>query len=455
MQLNEIIDHANESFKQAPLNNRLVDIYQGNLIQYVKAAMKNEISDPTSFALASTRIPSINLIEKITDKLSKVYSDKPKRTVPDVRDQETLDLYMESIDINSVMSNAEILLNLNKNFALEPYIEDGLFKVRVLASSEFAVYSDDMVNPHKPTAIIKFMGSVEGKDGSVANRYWVYSQEEWIDCTSQGEVLNRADNPYGVIPIIYCNMDSFSLQPKPDLDMFENALIVPKLLADLNYSVQFMTRSTTYTIDVDMQKNPTSAPDVIWNLKTDSDNPNSKPQVGVISPTVDVEKVLALLNFTVAGWLDSKGIKTSAAGNLTNTDPASAVSKLVDEADASSLVGSNRILLTKTEQSLWRLIGLMHNTMLDTEKLLVNVGVNSPFNVSISFPIQKPIIDPQEQRDTLKFKLDNKLISYDRALREANPDLSDEEIQKLKLEIQAESQAAPAQPLEAVPSQKA
>lgn len=434
MNLKSIIEHAVAQERLAALNERLVDIYTGNLIEYVKESLSKELS-AASYAVASKRIPSINLVEKITDKLSKVYSEAPNRSCVDERDSQALELYSQSIDINAVMANAEVLLNLNKCFALEPYVDNGVFKVRVLAPYDFTVYSDDIINPNKPTALVKFMGAMQiGK--KVVNRYWIYTNTTFVDCTSDGEVLEQRDNPYQVIPFIYCTQDNFKLQPKPDTDTFENALLVPKLLADLNFAVQYQSRSITYTVDLEVPKDITNSPDVLWSLKSSSDNINAKPSIGIISPTVDTEKVLALITYTVSSWLDSKGIKPGS-GNLTNTDPSSAVSKLVDEADASSLVNANRILLTKAEQNLWKLIGLMHNTQID--QLDLKFGLSEPFQVSISFPIQKIIPSPEEQRNELKFKLENKLISYDRALRLVNPDLNDAEIEKLKAEIQSEN----------------
>jgi hypothetical protein len=440
MDLNALIQHAEKAQTQAPLNERLIDIYSGNLNVYVKAAIAEELSTD-SFRIASKRIPSINLLERITKKLSKVYTDSPRRTVPDPKDQETLDTYATSTEIQAVMAQAETLLNLNKNFALEPYVNaEGLFSVRVLAPHEFTVYSDDEVDPKNPTHFIKFMGSI-AKGKKTANLYWVYSKDLFVAVDSDGDVHDTKENPYGVLPFVYCSADTFRLQPKPDTDSFDNVILIPKLLCDLNFAAQFQSHSIMYGIDVDA-KNLQGGPDSFWSVKSE-EGTDKKPQLGVLSPSVDVDKVLSLITFTLSAWLESKGIKPGSSGNVSNNSPESAVSKLVDEADTSQVVANNRTMLTKAEKALWKLIGVMHNALVGSERLKIQTGVSNPLHVSIAWAIQKPVTDPQEKRDELKFQLENKLTSYDRALKQAHPDLTDEEIQKLKAEIEQENKQEP------------
>lgn len=434
MDLIAIIQHAELAQKLAPLSERLIDIYSGNLNEYVKASLAVELN-ADSYKTASQRVPSINVLEKITDKLSRVYNDVPTRTVPDVKEQEIVNQYIESMSLQDVMNNAEVLLNLNKCFALEPYVnESGLFSVRLLAPHEFTVYSDDIVDPSKPTALIKFMGG-KPKGKKIVSVFWIYTNELFLEVDSDGEIMSSTENPYGVIPFVYCSADKFRLQPKPDIDSFENTVLIPKLLTDLNFAVKHQSFSLVYGIDVNVSKDLQIGPDSFLNLK--SEEGDKKPQLGQLSPTVDVDKVLALIGFTVSNWLDSKGIK-SGSGNVGSVSPESAISKLVDEADASQIIQSNRLLLTKAEQNLWKLISVIHNALVGSDTLKITTGMTEQLHVSIGWPVSKPIVDPNEKRQDLEFKLKNKLISYDRALRQANPELSNEEIEKLKQEIAEE-----------------
>lgn len=437
-----LLNHIKNAERLAPQHERLLDIYSGNLTEYVKLDLQSELS-ANSFSVASKRIAVINLIQKITNKLSKVYSDKPKRTTASDRDAEILTAYENEAEIQTVMTNAETLLNLNKAFALEPYIENGTIHVRVLAASEFCVYSDDINNPNKPTAFIKFMGSQAKGEKHTVNIYWIYTKDSFMVADSDGEILSQELNPLGTLPFIYVNADSFSLTPKPDNDSFNNSILIPKLLTDLNYAVQYQSHSIMYGIDVDAS-NLKGNPDSFWSIQS-SEGENKKPQLGVLSPSVDVDKVLSLITFTVSEWLSCKGIKPGAVGSLTAETAASGLSKIVDEAEASSVVDKNRLLLVKAEKALWQLIAIMHNTFVAVDLLNIKQGLSDNLDVSIKFPEQMPIKDPAEKRNELKFKLENKLTSYLRALKEANPDMSEDEILKLKLEIEQENQAKAAQ----------
>lgn len=439
MNLVAIVKHAIEQQNSLRDYERLTDIYSGNLVEYVKQEMAKELSG-AAYRVASERIASINMIERITNKLSKVYSDTPARATLDNSDNLIIEEYANKADIQSVMAQAEILLNINKHFALEPYENNGTINVRVLAPYEFTVFSDNEKNPKAITAFIKYMGSTE-KGKRSANVYWVYTDVEFIIVDSDFEIHEQRKNPYGTIPFVYCNSNIFTLQPKPDNDLYNNAILIPKLLTDLNYAVQFQSHSVMYGIDVDVS-NLKANPDSFWDIKS-AEGEGKKPQLGMLNPTVDVDKVLSLVTFTTSEWLTSKGIKPGSVGNLTADNAASGISKIVDEADASQAIAKNRITLSKAEKSLWNLIGKIHNTLLSSDVLDIKKGLSNNLDVSITFPLQKPIQDPKEKREELKFKLENKLTSYFRAVKESNPTLSNEEIDKLIQEIKAESSQEP------------
>jgi len=434
MEIKQLLNLIKSEEKNIQLNSRLLDVYSGNLLGYVKQSLSEEIS-PESFKVAQHRLPSINLLEQIVKKLSKVYSDLPKRSCSEKLDDETVQFYLQNSNLNESLSKAETLLNLQKRCAIEPYVDNGVFQFRVLAAHEFMVLSDDDQNPNRVTHFVKFMGN-QKKDNHTVNVYWVYTDSEFIIVDSDGDVLQNNLNPYNIIPFVYLNSDSFSLLPKPDVDSFNNAVLIPKLLGDLCHSAAFMSRSIIFGVDVDTTELKNS-PDVMWNIRS-VEGDNKKPQIGTIEPKVDIQNVLSLISSVTSGWLANKGIKPGSVGSLTVENVASGISKIVDEAETSAVVDKNRILLVKAEKQLWKLVSVIHNVLLPTGILTIQKGLSQNLNVSVMFPIQQPIKDPTEKRNELKFKLDNKLTSYTRALKEANLDLSEDEIMKLKLEIEQE-----------------
>lgn len=433
MNLEEIIKQATQYAENMPKHQKIFEVYEGELIKHVKGVLSTELS-PESYKIASKRIPSINLMNKIIKKLSQAYKESPKRTTLDSSDQEILNSYENDLNINTVMGRADTLLNLSRSFALEPYVDNGEINLRVLKPDQFMVISNSKTDPTKPTIFVKFMGSVE-KEGKRQFILWIYTKDEFIRAYSDGSIIDRNPNPYSQIPIIYGKSNSFLIQPQADTDFYENALLIPRILSDLNYAVQFQSHSRVYGIDIDPTKVNISADSMTIFQSRDGDGENIKPELGMITPSVDVDKVLSLCKFTIANILDTKGIKATGLQSLDSSNIASGVSKIIDSADVSQVVQENQIILADCERRLWSLIGEIHNLQLSTADFKYSKGLESPFKVTTSFPVQKPIPDPGEQRESLKFQLEQGLITKKRALQKLNPDMTDQEIDQLMTEL--------------------
>lgn len=439
MDIANIIKQVNTETVYIPQYQKILEVYEGALNKHVSNALALELK-PESYRIAQQRIPSINLLRRIVKKLSKVYSETPERTVLDEQDQEILNDYCDDFDLQNLMSNAEDLLNLQRCFAIEVYPDDDSLGLRLLGPNEFTVLSNNSHDPMEVTVLIKMMGCEDKDDGQGKVRqvkiYWIYTDELFTIANSDGDILDQQINPYGCIPFVYCNSSAFYLKPLPDLDSFDNTVLIPKLLTDLNFATRFQSHSIMYTIDAEINE-ATGSPDSLWNLKS-RDGENKTPTVGVLSPSVDVDKVLALIGFTVSQWLESRGIRGGTVGSLKPTNAASGISKIVDEADTTQVVNENKHLLVNAETELWEIVGKMHNYLVGSPNFEFTRGLAEDFEVSVAFPVEQVLADPKEKRDDLLFKLQNGLISHIRALRISNPDLSEEEILQLQAEIEAE-----------------
>lgn len=434
MTLEQIIKQAKQYAEKIPQHKNVFDVYEGNLIEHVKNVLATELSTQ-SFKIASKRIPSINLMTKINKKLSQAYKTPPKRTTQDSGDQETLDAYEDSIQVNKSMSEADTLLNLSKSFAIEPYVEDGQIQLRVLKPDQFMVISDSKTDPNKATILVKFMGSVENNGKNVLN-LWIYTDTQFIRALSDGTILEQNLNPYGMLPFVYGKANSFLLQPDADMDFYSNVLLIPRILSDLNYAVQYMSHSRVYGIDIDPTKANISPDSMTIFQSRDGNGDSTSPQIGMVNPSVDVDKVLSLCKFTVGNILDTKGIKSSGTTSLDASNVASGVAKIIDEADVHQVVEENRLILQDCEKRLWKLIGAIHNIHVGTDNFQFTKGLDSPFEVSISFPAIRVLPDPTEQRENLKFQLEAGLMTKKRALTKLNPDLSEDEIDQMIKELE-------------------
>lgn len=459
----QILDYININYQnQVIYNRKLLDIYQGGLLKYVEESLAIELN-PRAFKRSKERIAPINVLTKIVDKLSRVYSEPVLRDAGQNEiDKKLLSYYETQLDVDNNLQSANELLNLNKNFAIEPYLDnDGKPAMRILPADKFLVYSDSPVDPNAMTVFIKFMGVMQ-KDAPVVDtngaktqnannavkeveHFYVYSDDEFMIVDADGVMHEYQPNPFGCIPFVYGKSSPFSLLPIPDADNYAMAILIPKLLTDLNWAVQMCSHTIMYGIDVDI-KDLEQNPDAFW-MVTSSKVEGAKPELSTIKPEVDSDKVLSLINAEMAMWLDSKGLKTGSVGTATVQNAASGVSKLIDEADSSATHRKQTALFRKIEYALWDLISKMHNFWVATQQLKdQSQAFSMQFNPTVKFGEAKVVVNTKEVLEELKIQFELGLITVKQALQKLNPDLDEKMIDELMAELEAEAEKSKTKP---------
>lgn len=113
----ELLSHIDQNHERFVHYHKLLDIYSGNLLKYIETDLSAELGR-RSFERAKHRIPPINILSKLVEKLSRVYGETPTRTcgTNDV-DNELMTYYSNELDLDNQLANANELLNLHKYFA--------------------------------------------------------------------------------------------------------------------------------------------------------------------------------------------------------------------------------------------------------------------------------------------------------------------------------------------------
>ncbi len=441
----ELIGHVRAHFdSHVSYNSKLINISNGNLRPHVEASMKEELN-PRAFERSRQRIPPINVLNKLQTKLSKVYAETPVRTCGDNLTNEILmNHYQDGWSLNESLQYANDLLVINKYCALEPYQLDGQPKLRVLSAKDFIVFSDSTINPNEMTVFIKFMGSIRKEikttikgvsntsgDSKEVALFHAYSDDEFIIFDEEGDVYQELENPFGVIPFIYIRSNKNELIPTPDSDNLPMTVLIPKLMADLNYAVMFGCRSQVVGIDVEMD-NVEFSPDSIWLLSSTSGE-GKAPSLETIKSDVDVDKVLNLINNQLGLWLDSKGIKTSSVGKVSVENAASGISKLIDESDASAVNRNYKKVFQGAENALWKLLPTLHDVWIRTEESELKMAFTSDFKVNTSLYEVKLVPNRKELLEEMKLEKELGIFNKEDAIKRLYPEASDDEI-KLKLE---------------------
>ena len=434
----DMINHVKAHYESHVMyNSALIDISNGNLLKYVEESMKKELN-PRSFEISKNRIPPINVLSKLQTKLSKVYGETPVRTAGDNGiDAELLEGYEDAWDLNANLQYANDLLVINKYVALEPTMVDQEAQMRVLSAKDFIVYSDSKVNPTEMTVFIKFMGTTSKLSGGTKARpkfkqvplFYAYSDDEFLIFDAESVIYNESDNPHGKIPFVYLRANNNELIPTPDSDNLPMTVLIPKLMADLNYAVMFGCRSQVVGIDVEMD-NVEWSPDSMWILSS-VEGENKNPSLDTIKSDVDVDKVLNLINTQLGLWLDTKGIKTSSVGKATVENAASGIAKLIDESDATAVNRKYKKIFQNAEKRLWKLTPTLHQTWIDSKESDATTTFSKDFKPSVELVEAKIVPNKKEMLEEMKLEDELGIFNKETGIKKLNPDASKDELAKL------------------------
>lgn len=447
----DLVEHFNKYADTLDFNYKLYKILNGQLKEEVECSLRREILSESALCRALQRIPPINMSKKITDKLSTTYIDKPVRLTDNKTDQEILESIVRSSNLDATLLQAQRIYNGVGSFALEPYIDEGKHKLRVLAPHQFLPYSDDKRNPTKMTAFIKLLGKHVDHYGPVFDEFGtkirdehsrevklfaVYTDSEFGIIDSSGGGVRRdimagmgitsTVNPFGKIPYIYKSKSALDLIPYPDQELYDMSILVPKLLTDLNYAVQFNSHSIIYTKNTDLTDQYLN-PDTVINLG-DSDPDGNDPEIGTIDPKIDIPQNLELIQFQVKGFLSSRGMASKV--NM-NAGTQSGISKYIDEADTTAEKKAQTEFFRCIEQELFELlyniqqIWSRDNTV-DENRMFTDKFVNT---FRIQFAEMRVAKTDRQKLEEIALWRDQQLMSRKQAIRLLKPEFTDKQIE--------------------------
>lgn len=441
-EIKDLVKLADDNKPTLAHNEILFDIYEGDLLTYVMQDLKASLS-PQSFNSIQSRVSPVNILKRVIDKLSKIYSKPPIRTlVKDSEiDKELFTMYQKYINPNGVFGMGNRFFNLFKNTLIEPYIYEGKPYARVIPSDRFFVYSDNAVDPMCPTHILKYMGKVKinGREEKVI---YAYTDTEFLICNDKGDVLSElmVNNPngvniYGKLPFVYINRSHHRIIPTIDTDTLKMTKLIPILLSDLNYAVMYQSFSVIYGVDVNFE-NIEMSPNAFWSLKSDATT-GTAPQIGSIKPQVDIDQVLNFIASQIALWMQTKNIKATGIATLTVDNAASGIAKAIDEMDTAEDRQEQTVYFKEAEEDFWRLIiNYMHPVWMNDPTFELKIPFSAGQEVMVQFPEQKAIMDETTIIDNAIKKYQGGFISKEMAVKEMYPDKSEDEIQDIMEDAQ-------------------
>lgn len=430
----QIIEYIKANADFIKRNNEALNIYEGNLLPYVDDILKNSLSANYYHAIKDRILP-INILQRFIDKVSNTYSKEPSRISQDPRAQEFVDFYKDALDIDQSGYIADAYSNLFKGFAWEPYIDkNGKPAIRELAFNSFIVMSDSYVNPEEETIFIKFMGQVSSDPDSMLLH--VYTDTEfdafYLNGMEASEYLveNEGLNPIGVIPFVYGKRQKNRLLPVLDSDMLAITKSIPCMLVDAAGAQMFQAFSIIYGIDISTE-NLKMSPNALWSIKSDRES-DKNPQLGVLTPTADTQKVVDFVMTIFTLWLETKGVRVGSMGQVAGTNAASGIAKVIDEMDVYEIIKKNQEWFEKDESELWNdKLPKIHNYWIKSG--MVNPStvpgmVPDELDIEVEFEDPQPLKSKMEEITEIKAELELGTMTLEQAIKKLHPEMEEEMI---------------------------
>lgn len=442
-----IIDFYKKHIDTIQMNCNLIDIYDGNLLQYVLSDLKKQLSEDT-YNACSHRVAPINLLTKIVQKTASIYNPSPMRRVADgvPADEELFNWYQEKLNPNKFFMQAAKLLSMCKSCLIQPYVHNMMPQMRVIQNDKFFVISTDKIDDMTPTHVVTF--EYRKNDFAVekpvfyaytADEFLIFDVDKNIYLQEMAELDNiEGNNRYGVLPFTYETGSESKLYPKPDSDIFTMTKLLPVMLTDLNYAVMYQCFSIYYGINVD-DEDMKMAPNVFWRLKKDPTR-DGNPELGVIKGTVDYDGVMSTIQTQISLWLNSKGIRPGAIGKLDGDNFANGISKMIDEMDTHEAKEMLSAAFIKIEEQFWDLIlHKLHPYWVANDLVEMRELFSESAYIETVFNVQQPLQSRGQLVTDLKAEVDAGFTSRQRAIQNLNPLMDEVEVEELMAEIAAGS----------------
>ena len=432
----QIIDYIKAHRQFLAQNTEALDIYEGNLKPYVDDILKSSLS-ANYYNSIKDRVLPINILQRFIDKVSTTYSKPPVRKSEIPKSQEFVDFYSNTLQVNNSMSIADAYSHLFKGFALEPYInKNGVPALRELPFNSFLVMSDSLVNPEEETIFIKFMGKY-GQDEDTMLLF-VYTDEEfdafYLNGTEASQYLaeNQGINVIGTIPFVYGKRQKNRLIPTLDSDMLSIAKAIPCMITDGAGAQMYQSFSIIYGVDISTE-NLKMSPNALWSIKSDRES-DKNPQLGVLSPTAQTDKIMNFVTTTFTLWLETKGVRIGSTGSPDAANVSSGISKIIDEMDVHELKKKSQYWFKQDEEELWNVkLPKIHNYWIKSG--LLNPSMLPPLmddqqdpEIVVEFEHPKPMISRMEEITEIKAEIELGTMTMEQAIRKLHPDMNDEVI---------------------------
>lgn len=427
--ISRFLKESDKLVKDADLQAKLFELYKGSIVPIFNDYLSTVYKKARTKDQMKRNISPLNIIPKYVCKLSKAYSTGYSRSSSNKVDSELIEWYERESDIDKVLILAHELSTLQRSALIEHYVDDGAVRHRVIPAHKFWVYSNNVVNPNiVDTVIIHFTN--DGK----SDIFKLYTADDIVAFDDKGQLRNEfidgeVGNPLGILPFTYINLDETCIKAKPDNDLFEMGMFLPKQFTSLNYVSEYQTHAITVLFNVPPGQEFEALPDSVWVLNQGDDG-SQPPRVESISANPNIKESLELIATQLEVFLSTRGIRSDINGSQLT---ASGISKAIDEADTTDLIIKAQQLMRVTEYDFFWRLAYIHNFYSQSNYISnkARFSVDLLDNINISFVKPKNTNQDTQAANNIVQFYEKKLIGRRTALKMLFPELSDMQIEDI------------------------
>lgn len=459
--MSEIESFENRKRKDQSLKQ--FEVYMDRMEPFVKKYLEKWYSGEDVMDLPL--ITSINLCKRIVKQEAGVYKTCPTRTFENVTDEQKLVLEQvyKDLEIDTMLakSNEYFKLQAQNNIQIIPF--KGKLKMRVLLNHQFDVIPDEqfpeMADSYilggfdKSMSLPQLDANQDNSNQTIADPddyktmklSVLWSNDYNFLINSKGEVVGEmTPNPIGICPFV-------DISPAKDFEFFvrqgqsvtDFTIQFNASLTDMSQIVRLQGFAQAYMIASEGMM-PTSmkiGPAICVRMPVNPNQPEVRPEFGFAQPNADLEGSMKFLESMVALFLTSRGLdpKTISANGEGNNF-SSGMERLLSMIEKFEASRSDFAVYESAEKKIFQIIKAYLNTYSGTDILQYNIApLREDAALSIKFEPPELIETEADKMAMIEKKLDLGLMSKVEAIAE-DRDISREEAEKVKLEIDADMQ---------------
>jgi hypothetical protein len=480
--IQEIKESAEET-RRAKAKRRH-DIYADGGKKFLIEHIKREFG---SDAIKEMRLAPINILKKIINKKSSVYSRSPVRVVENKSpsDQALVDYYVYELGMNELMQKANRYYNLFSNTVLyavpsgdeikacvvPPYLYSVMpnkFDPTELEGYVFNKFTeedrlfnqDDLLSATGFTGFNRERGSASGTDMIASEErvtdegrqyiFWTDQQHFTTDDSGNRIIFypelgeDQFINPIMKCPVVSINKDR-DAQPwaTQGEDMVDLTLAIQSGWTDLLTIAKHQGFSILTVVSPDEPKSMNIGVNrAVWLKQSPG---QESPSISYVTGNSPLNEYKELLMELLGLLLTTNDMAPGSVSGINNTKNfSSGFQALIEMADTLEALESDKPVLKNAEHEFWEVIAAWHNYMFDigvlNEEAKSYGKFSEDFDVAIYYADMKPIESEQDRITAIKDLSALGLITRADALRKLNPDLTDDQIEQKLKDIALENQ---------------